>query len=87
MIHLQRVADNETVPGIRCDLCGAVVMFDTTLRDDQLLLSADDHEEMRAVGRERFDWRHLWNATQIGPSEMDLCRDCVASKIEPIPHS
>ena len=49
MIHLQRVAENETIPGIKCDSCGAIVTFDTTLRDDQLSLSADDHEEMRAT--------------------------------------
>ena len=86
MIHLQRVGDNESVPGIKCDSCGAVTMFHTTLRDDQVL-TADDHEEMRAAVEERFGWRHLINATQIGPSELDLCSRCVASKLEPIPHS
>lgn len=87
MIHLQRVAENDTIPGIKCDSCGAIVTFDTTLRDDQLSLSADDHEEMRAEVEERFGWRHLINATHIGPSELDLCGRCAASKLEPIPHS
>ena len=87
MIHLQRTGDNESVPGIKCDLCGAIVMFHTTLRDDQLSLSADDHEEMRAAVEEQFGWRHMINVTQIGPSEADLCGRCVETKIEPIPHS
>jgi hypothetical protein len=87
MIHLQRTGDNETVPGIKCDSCGALTMFDTTLRDDQLNLTADDHEEMRAAVEERFGWRRIINVTQIGPSEMDLCSRCAASKLVPIPHS
>ncbi len=86
MIHLQHVADNETIPGIKCDSCGAITMFNTTLRDDQAL-TPDDHEEMRAEVEQRFGWRHLINATQIGPSELDLCIRCVASKLEAIPHS
>jgi hypothetical protein len=86
MIHIQRVSDNENVPGIKCDSCGAVTMFHTTLRDDQALTD-DDHGEMRAAVEERFGWRHLINATQIGSSELDLCSRCVASKLEPIPHS
>jgi hypothetical protein len=86
MIHLQRVGDDESVPGIKCDSCGAVTMFDTTLHNDQVL-TADDHEEMRAEAEERFGWRHLINATQIGPSELDLCGRCIASQLEPIPHS
>jgi hypothetical protein len=87
MIHLQRVDDDENVPGIKCDLCGAIVMFHTTLRDDQPPLSADDHEEMRAQAAERFGWRYLINATQTGPSSIDLCGLCVERKLEPIPHS
>ena len=27
------------------------------------------------------------SSTQIGPSELDLCSRCVASKLEPMPHS
>jgi len=87
MIHLTRVGDNESVPGIKCDACSAIVTFHTTLRDDQLSLSTDDQQEMRAAVEERFGWRHLINATQIGPSEIDLCPRCVASKLDPIPHS
>ena len=41
------VGENESVPGIKCDSCGAVTMFHTTLRDDQILTTAD-HEAMRA---------------------------------------
>ena len=86
MIHLQRTGDNESVPGIKCDLCGAISMFHTTLRDDQPL-SDDDHEEMRAAVEERFGWRRLMNVTAVGPAELDVCSRCVANKIEPIPHS
>ena len=50
MIQLTRVGDDESIPGIKCDSCGRVVTFDTTLRDDQVLTAAD-HEEMRAQGR------------------------------------
>jgi hypothetical protein len=86
MIQLTRVGEDERVPGIKCNLCGAVVTFDTTLRDDQALTN-DDHEEMRAEAGERFGWRHLINATQIGPSELDLCSRCTERKLEAIPHS
>jgi hypothetical protein len=86
MIHLQRIGDDETVPGVKCDLCGAIVTFHATLRDNQVL-TADDHAEMRAAVQDGFDWGHLMNAAQIGPSEMDLCAQCVEGKIERIPHS
>jgi hypothetical protein len=85
MIHLQRTGDNETVPGIKCDLCGALLAFSTTLRDHESLTAAD-HDAMRSAA-ERAGWRHMINVTQIGPSEADLCGRCVETKIEPIPHS
>jgi hypothetical protein len=37
MIHLIRVGDDEQTPSLKCDLCGAELMFHTTLHDDELL--------------------------------------------------
>ena len=85
MIHLIRVGEDEHTPSLKCDLCGAELMFHTKLHDDQLL-TADDHEGMRERARDT-GWVHVINAATVGPREFDLCSRCFASKMEPIPHS
>lgn len=85
MIHLTRVGEDEHTPSLKCDLCGAELMFHITLHDDELL-TADDHDGMRERTRDA-GWVHLVNAAPVGPRERDLCSRCVALKLEPIPHS
>lgn len=51
MTQLIQAGDDETVPGLKYDSCGALMMFHTTLRNDQVLTAAD--REVSPAGSSR----------------------------------